>query len=282
LPKYATVNPQTDWTHLDADAVKQDFPMWGFATHQRHAVECAHALADVLEAVRAKTAARPDFVQAAAARVLALSGQRERRVAAAAQAAAEPGTTDALSPAYVCAAIARALGPEDVIINEAIRNSPAVLNQIPRDQPLTLLASAGGGLGHSGGAALGAKLARPQTRVVQIVGDGGFHFSTPTSVYAVAQQYQLPILTVVLDNGGWQAVKEATLRMYPDGAAAQGQAFQSRLQGATRDFAKVGEAFGAHGETVREPADLDGAIARCIAAVDGGQAAVLVVRIKPI
>src|SRR5665647_573559 len=66
--------------------------------------------------------------------------------------------------------------------------------------------------------ALGARLANPAVRVLQIVGDGGFHFSTPTSVYATAQRYGLPIFTVVLDNGGWQAVKEAVLRVYRDGA----------------------------------------------------------------
>jgi acetolactate synthase I/II/III large subunit len=98
----------------------------------------------------------------------------------------------------------------------------------------------------------------------------------------VAQQYGLPIFTLVLDNGGWQAVKEATLRVYPDGAAAQTQQFQARLGGAKRDFAQVAQAFGAHGETVRDPQDLEGAIARCLAAVDAGQAAVLVARIKPL
>jgi acetolactate synthase-1/2/3 large subunit len=155
-----------------------------------------------------------------------------------------------------------------------------------RDTPLTLLGSAGGGLGYSGGMALGASLAAKHAgrnqRVVQMVGDGGFHFSTPSSVYAVAQQYQLPIFTVVLDNGGWQAVKEATLRVYPDGAAVQTNQFKAALGGEPRDFAMVGQAFGAHGETVRDPAELEGAITRCLQAVDGGQAAVLVARIKPL
>jgi acetolactate synthase-1/2/3 large subunit len=138
---------------------------------------------------------------------------------------------------------------------------------------------AGGGLGFSGGMALGAKLAQPQRRVVQIVGDGGFHFSNPTAVYAVAQQYKLPIFTVVLDNGGWQAVKEAVLRMHPDGAAAAANEFQARLDGKQRDFAQVASAFGAHAETVEDPQALEPAIARCLAAVDGGQAAVLCARV---
>ncbi|OGA99183.1 MAG: hypothetical protein A3E79_15710 [Burkholderiales bacterium RIFCSPHIGHO2_12_FULL_61_11] len=196
-----------------------------------------------------------------------------------ARAADNPGQAGAISPAFLCAALGAAIAPEDIVINEAIRNSPAVLNQIPRSQPLTLIGGAGGGLGYSGGMALGAKLANPQVRVLQIVGDGGFHFSTPTSVYSTAQRYNLPIFTVVLDNGGWQAVKEAVLRVYPDGAAAQADEFQARLQGQQRHFEQVAQAFGAYGECVSEPGEVQAAIARCLQAVDAGRAAVLNVQI---
>ena len=100
--------------------------------------------------------------------------------------------------------------------------------------------------------ALGLRLARPGRRIVQVIGDGGFHFSSPDSVYAVAQQYEIPIFTVVLDNGGWQAVKSATQRVYPKGVAADTDQFQSRLmsgrQGERRDFSAVAKAFGAHVE----------------------------------
>ena len=131
--------------------------------------------------------------------------------------------------------------------------------------------------------ALGLRLARPGRRVVQVIGDGGFHFSSPDSVYAVAQQYRLPILTVVLDNGGWQAVKSAVQRVYPKGVAAETDQFQSRLtsgrQGEMRDFSAVARAFGAYGECVAEPNELAAAIDRCLAALDDGKAAVLHVHV---
>ena len=63
--------------------------------------------------------------------------------------------------------------------------------------------------------ALGAKLAAPDKMVVQVVGDGGFYFGGPSSVFSVAQQYKLPILVMLLDNTGWSAVKESTLRVFP-------------------------------------------------------------------
>ena len=130
-----------------------------------------------------------------------------------------------------------------------------------------------------GGAALGVKLARPKQRVIHVVGDGSFHFGAPTAVYAVAQQYDLPTFTVVLDNGGWQAVKESVLRVYPDGEAKQADQFHARLSGEHRHFEQVAAAFGAHAEAVADPAELSAAIKRCLAAVDGGKAAVLTVSV---
>jgi acetolactate synthase I/II/III large subunit len=277
LPKFTQDNPATRWTHIDVDAIKNDFPMWGFATDLRVQADCGAVLRQVAALVRAQ--ADVAFHQKVAQRIASWAGANQARNAGAAKAAENPGKPAAISPAYLCAQLGAAIAPQDIIINEAIRNSPAVLNQIPRTLPLTLLCGAGGGLGYSGGMALGAKLANPAVRVLQVVGDGGFHFSTPTSVYATAQRYALPIFTVVLDNGGWQAVKEAVLRVYPDGAAAQANEFQARLQGQERHFEQVAQAFGAYGECVCEPGDVPAAIARCLQAVDAGRAAVLNVKI---
>ncbi len=177
------------------------------------------------------------------------------------------------------ATLSAKLSQDDLVLNEAIRNGPILQAHVTRTKPQSYVGLAGGGLGFSGGMALGLKLAQPNRRVVQVIGDGGFHFSSPDSVYAVAQQYQIPILTIVLDNGGWQAVKSAVQRVYPKGVAAETDEFQSRLmsgrQGEQRDFSAVARAFGAHGERVTEPADLAAAIDRAFAALDDGKAAVL-------
>jgi acetolactate synthase-1/2/3 large subunit len=184
------------------------------------------------------------------------------------------------------ATLSAKLSQDDIVLNEAIRNGPILQQHVTRTKPQSYVGLAGGGLGFSGGMALGLKLAQPERRIVQVIGDGGFHFSSPDSVYAVAQQYQLPILTVVLDNGGWQAVKSAVQRVYPTGIAAETDQFQSRLtsgrQGEQRDFSAVARAFGAHGERVTEPDDLAAAVDRCLAALDDGKAAVLHVHVTPL
>jgi acetolactate synthase-1/2/3 large subunit len=136
----------------------------------------------------------------------------------------------------------------------------------------------GGGLGWSGGLALGAKLAAPDRLMVQICGDGGFYFNNPTSVFAVAHHYKLPIFTIVLDNTGWNAVKQSTLRVFPEGEAKTANKFESELAPDVH-FTKVAEAFGAYAEELSDPAEAKAALERCIKAVRGGRAALLHVRV---
>jgi acetolactate synthase-1/2/3 large subunit len=284
IPQMVRENPAAEWIHVDVDPLKRDLPIWSFPAGLRVAGDCATVLAQVLELVRSR--ADDAFRARIAQRVASWVPARAAREAAVAAAAATPGEPDALNPAWVLAMLNRMLAPEDIVLNEAIRNGPVVQNQIPRTVPGSYIGLAGGGLGFSGGMALGVKLACPERRVVQITGDGTFHFSTPDSVYATAQQYGLPIFTVVLDNRGWQAVKESTLRVYPAGTARENDSFQSRLDGRRNDvqrrFEDVARAFGAHGDRATTAEELEPAIHRCLEAVENGQAAVLTVRIAPL
>ncbi|WP_234197790.1 thiamine pyrophosphate-requiring protein [Pseudacidovorax sp. NFM-22] len=279
VPKTTRVNPNAWWAQMDLDAIKRDMPMWGFATQARIEGDSEVLLGQLIEAVKAL--ATPAFEARAAERLKTLEREhaaRQRRIDDAAQAPGEPG---AINPAYLCAAIHRALDGCDTVLNEGIRNTLTVFDQVPRNEPGTLLGLPGGGLGFSAGTALGVKLARPDTRVVHFVGDGTFYFSNATSTLAVAREYGVPIFTVVLDNGGWSAVKEATLRMYPKGRAFATNDYASVLP-TGMDFAGVAEAAGAHGERLVDPADAEAAIARCIRALDEGRSALLHARIAPL
>ncbi|MBR0687780.1 thiamine pyrophosphate-requiring protein [Bradyrhizobium manausense] len=284
VPQYAKRVEAIDWIQIDVDPLKSDFPMWGFPTDMRMQADCATVLKQVLDVVDAR--ADDKYRRRVAERVASWNGAREATAKRRAAAAANEGVSGALSAAFLFATLNRKLTQEDVILNEAIRNAPLVQEQIRRTKPHSYVGLAGGGLGFSGGMALGLKLALPERRIVQIVGDGAFHFSSPDAVFAVAQQYQVPIFTVVLDNGGWQAVKSSVQRVYPKGIAAETDSFQSRLrsgrQGEQRRFSDIGRAFGAHGEFVSKPEELSAAIDRCLAAVDGGIAAVLHVQITPL
>jgi acetolactate synthase I/II/III large subunit len=281
VPQFAKRANAMQWIQIDIDPLKSDFPMWGFPTDMRIQGNSAIILQQVLDAVEAR--ADDSFRRRVADRIASWSSAREAAATKRAAASGNKGVSGALNPPFVFATLSGKISQDDMVLNEAIRNGPALQDHITRTKPQSYVGLAGGGLGFSGGMALGLKLAKPARRIVQVIGDGGFHFSSPDSVYAVAQQYQIPIFTVVLDNGGWQAVKSATQRVYPQGIAAETDQFQSRLtsgrQGERRDFSGVAKAFGAHGECVTEPDELGAAIDRCLAALDDGKAAVLHVHV---
>jgi acetolactate synthase-1/2/3 large subunit len=281
VPRYARRTNAMKWIQIDIDPLKSDFPMWGFPTDMRIQGDSAIILQQVLDAVDAR--ADDGYRRRVADRLAGWSAAREAAAKKRAAAGATKGVAGALNPAFVFATLSGKISQDDVVLNEAIRNGPVLQEHVTRTKPQSYVGLAGGGLGFSGGMALGLKLARPKRRVVQVIGDGGFHFSSPDSVYAVAQQYQIPVFTVVLDNGGWQAVKSAVQRVYPKGIAAETDQFQSRLmsgrQGERRDFSAVAKAFGAYGECVTEPDELAAAIERCLAELDDGKAAVLHVQV---
>jgi acetolactate synthase I/II/III large subunit len=281
VPQSAKNAAAIRWIQIDIDPLKADFPMWGFATDIRVQGDSSIVLQQICEAVEAR--ADEKYRRRIANRIASWEGARTAAAQKCATASANKGISGALNPAFVLATLSGKISQDDVVFNEAIRNGPVLQEHVKRTKPQSYVGLAGAGLGFSGGMALGLKLARPGRRIVQVIGDGGFHFSSPDSVYAVAQQYEIPIFTVVLDNGGWQAVKSATQRVFPKGVAAETDRFQSRLmsgrQGERRDFSAVAKAFGAHGECVTEPDALANAIDRCLAAVDDGKAAVLQVHV---
>ena len=279
IPKTTRVNPNAYWAQLDVDAIKRDIPMWGFPLNARIEGDSARLIAQLIEII--ESSATPEFKTKAAARGLAFKTAHAQNRQKAASLAQAKGVVNAINPHYLCAVMGQKIDLHDVVLNEAIRNTMAVFEQIPREVPGSLMGLSGGGLGFSAGTALGIKLAQADNRVIHFVGDGSFYFSNPSSVYAVANQYGLPILTVILDNGGWSAVKESTLRMYPQGEAKSTNQFASDL-GYSTDFAAIAEAAGAHGERLTDPEQVEAAIERCLAALDAGQSALLHVRITPL
>jgi len=276
FPSDTQPNEKSFWAHIDIDILKPGSPMWTFPGNMRMQGDSGRILDQLLQAVKAK--ATPSFKEAVAARLPRIKAARQERIARANKLAADKGRAGAINPHYLMAELAKLLDDQDIVFNEAVTNASAVLMQIPRRLPNTTVRAAGGGLGWSGGEALGARLAAPDRLAVQICGDGAFYFGNPASVFAVAQQYKLPILSVVMDNSGWNAVKQSTLRVYPEGEAKTANAFEAELAPNVR-FTRIAQAFGAFGEEVTDPADVPTALARCIQEVRGGHTALLHARV---
>ncbi len=185
-----------------------------------------------------------------------------------------------ITPAYLTACVRELLTGEDaLVLTEAITNFQVVAEHLRPDRPGSLIGSGGGSLGWAGGGAVGAKLAAPDRTVVCLVGDGSFLFGVPSAAQWTARRYQAPALTVILNNGGWQAPKQSTLALHPHGAAASADDFHVSFS-PLADLAGIARAAGgAHGATVTDPGELPYALKVALAAVHGGQSAVLDVRV---
>ncbi len=279
IPRDTAPHPDAYWAHIDIDVVKKSIPMWSFPAQERIEANAGQVLEQLAEAVAAMADA--GFKSAAAARWKAMEGEFAARKKKAAALAADPGKPGAISPDYFAAELGKRLDPEDTILSEAVTNNPVFARQVPRPVPCTMIRHSGSGLGAAGGLALGVKLARPQHRSVHIVGDGGFYFGNLDSVFAVSREHDLPIFSIIVDNTGWNAVKDATLRVYPEGTALERDAFKSRLPKGM-DFSKLAAVSGAYGECLSDPADTGAAIERCLAALKEGRSALLHVRVTPI
>lgn len=272
LPSVFKDNPSTYWAHVDVDVLKPASPMWPFPASLRLQGRSARILTQLLGALRAR--ATPAFTSAASKRFEKLKDAQGVREQGYAKLAAETGSEGLINPHYLCAMLGELLGDDDIVVNEAVTRQAIPAMQIRRPKTGTMISNPGGGLGASGGLALGIKLARPGSTVVQIVGDGTFYFNNPSSVFAVAKQYNLPIFTVVLDNGGWSAVKQSVVRVYSAGAAHESDSFQARLA-PEMDFSKIAEAAGGYGERLSDPSQVRAALARCMAALREGKSALL-------
>ena len=125
-------------------------------------------------------------------------------------------------------------------------------------------------MGWSMGAAIGAKLGRPDHLVVHLLGDASFGMTGMEVETAVRMGF--PILTIVVNNGGTGG---GLMSMDRPGAAPPSMA---QLGG---NFSVVAQGLGAYAERVQEPADLVAAYRRAIRATEEGQSAVVEVMIKP-
>jgi len=276
FPADVSHSDKSFWAHIDVDTLKSASPMWTFPGNLRMQGDSGVILGQLLEELKKKATSK--FKDAAAKRVAEFTTERNAWRESCAKMATNKGKPDEINPHYLFAELNKLLEDDDIVMNEGVRNAGACVMQLDRPIPNTCVRSGGGGLGWSGGMALGAKLAAPDKMVVQVVGDGGFYFGGPSSVFSVARQYKLPILVLLLDNAGWSAVKESTLRVFPQGEAKSVDKFQASLM-PDAEFSKIGEAFGAYGEKVVNPDDVPAALARAVKEVRGGRAAILHVRV---
>jgi acetolactate synthase-1/2/3 large subunit len=165
-----------------------------------------------------------------------------------------PRTANGIDPATVVAALQEVL-PEDTVMTNDAGNFATFLHRYWRyNHPRTQLAPANGAMGYGVPAAIAAKLAAPERRVVAVAGDGGFLMTGQELETAVRCGAQITV--VVFRNG-----MHGTIAMH-----------QARDLGRTAgtdigevDLASYARSLGADGYTVRASDDLAPALEEALA-----------------
>ncbi len=193
--------------HIDLDPIKQRMPLFYIQSDARYQADSLLSVQQILGALRS-----PDIEAANALNlqdILALENARLEEYDARIErieGAAGPLADDKFGVAHLSKLLRSACPDNTIWVVEAVTNTGFIHDNVRPTRPGSWINCGGGGLGWSGGAALGIKLAADAERsgefVCQIVGDGTYLFSVPGSVYWIAHRYNIPVLTVVLNNNG--------------------------------------------------------------------------------
>ena len=135
--------------------------------------------------------------------------------------------------------------------------------------------SAYGGLGVGMGEAAGVKLANADRPVVLVTGDGAFNYNPVLAGLGLYQEYRLPIIILILNNGGYGAMRLGYQRLYPEGQAIRQNTYLGTDITPAPDYVKTAEAFGAYGERLTTPSEIEPALKRALERLQEGRTTLL-------
>jgi benzoylformate decarboxylase len=161
--------------------------------------------------------------------------------------------------------LARRVGPELVVFDEALTASAPLARHLPPREPGRFFQTRGGSLGVGIPGALGAKLANPDRPVVGFTGDGGSMYTI--QALWTAARYGIGAGFVICNNGRYQLLDD-NIEQYWRGlglpAHRHPPAFD--LTQPPIDFVGLAAALGVPGRRVTEPSHVDTAIDEMVSA----------------
>ena len=114
-------------------------------------------------------------------------------------------------------------------------------------------------MGYGFPAAIGAQLARPDKRVIDIAGDGSIQMNIQELIVAV--QHRLPVIIAILNNGFLGMVRQWQQLFFD-------KRYSHTCIQFAPDFVKLAEAYGAAGMRVDKKKDVDPAIEKALGITD--------------
>lgn len=160
--------------------------------------------------------------------------------------------TDALpvTPQAVIEKLDELTNGQAVIATEVGQNQMWAAQYYRFKEPRTFVSSGGlGTMGYGLGAALGAKVGRPEKTVVNIAGDGSFAMNLNELITASA--HNIPIIEMVINNNVLGMVRQWQRLFYNKHFS------QTTLDARHIDYVKLGEAFGIQTFVIEKTEDIE-------------------------
>ena len=110
-------------------------------------------------------------------------------------------------------------------------------------------------MGYGLGAAIGAKVGRPEKTVINIAGDGCFRMNM--NEVATAARYNIPVIEVVINNHVLGMVRQWQNLFY-------GERYSATILNDSVDFVKLAEALGAVGMQITKRSELKEALEKAV------------------
>ena len=161
-----------------------------------------------------------------------------------------PAPADPIPAAWLLHRLHEAMPADAVLVEEAPSHRPAMQAQMPMRRWGSFFTMASGGLGYGLPGAVGVALARPGQRVVCLIGDGSMMYS-PQALWT-AVQHGLPLSVVVIDNGGYGALRSFSQVLQVRDAPG--------IDTPGLDFVALARGMGCPARRVDRPGDLDAAL----------------------
>jgi acetolactate synthase I/II/III large subunit len=278
FPPSAHVTPETRVIMLDDDIDKTRLPYWNYPIQTRVPGDIERNLTALSAAVKQAVSADPQ-VEARAARRQALAAAHREIVDGWQKEAAAASGDAKLTPVNFITELRDLLPPETLIVDESITHSNLVRRVLGR--PGNYVKVGSGGLGIGIGYAIGAKLAQPERPVVFIVGDGTFTYNPVLAGLGACREYDLPMLNIVLDNGGYAAIRGAYQRYRPNGWAVKHGEYPGADFTPQPDYAALAAGFDADGYRVSQPTETAIAVKAALAQLAAGRSSIIDVKLAP-
>ena len=130
------------------------------------------------------------------------SATRERRR----QAAAEKATARPIDPDWLMMSLCARLPEDAIVVDEGLTTAASLNAYFPYRDRHSYFGNVSGGIGWGIAAAVGVQLARPERRVIAVIGDGSAMYSIQ-ALWSAANQ-KLPVIFILCNNGGYRIIKQ--------------------------------------------------------------------------